>query len=98
MSEEKDRSVDKQEELKEKLKDMGVMQDENNPGPAAEKEKSSFLKTQWPVLLAIIVVMVFGWLYVFNDDSQTTTTTVADKGTAKTTVPSPYPYREGKEH
>lgn len=93
MSEEKDTSADKQEELKEKLKDMGVMQDENDTSPAPAEKKFSFLKSQWPVFLAIIAVMLFGWLYVFNDETQTTTTTVADKGADSTTIPSPYPYQ-----
>lgn len=92
MSEEKETSVDKQEELKEKLKDMGVMQDETKQtettrSTAPTEGKLSFLKSQWPVFMAIIAVMLFGWMYVFNDKTQTTTTTVADKGTSLPTTP-----------
>ena len=93
MSEEKDPSVNKQEELKEKLKDMGVMQDENEKRAAPAEETVSFLKSQWPVLVAIIAVMLFGWFYVLSDETQTAITTVANKGAGTTATQSPDPYQ-----
>ncbi len=85
MSEEKDSSLS-QEELKDKLKDMGVMQDEHS---APHAKKKSFLKDKWLIIFAVVVALGFWWWYT---DSQEATDTVADSsGDNTSTIATPYP-------
>lgn len=99
MSDEKDTSEDKQagtserlqakqqqEKLKEKLKDMGVMQDEH---VSPVKNKPAFFNRMLLVVMAAVVVAAgFWWWYTNNEQ---TTNTVADTGTSQAVTPYSLP-------
>ena len=67
MSEETEQTPDKQSELKEKLKQMGVMQDENAP----PREKASLIsRYKVPIILVILIAIVLFWWNGGGDDEQ----------------------------
>ncbi len=64
MTEEQASSEDKQSKLKDKLKDMGVMQDEN--ATPANKSKP-FWRGKLPILIVVIFAIGFIWWISTND-------------------------------
>jgi len=95
MSEEKDASSENQnephaklnaDEIKEKLKDLGVMQDEN---AAPQRKKSSFLKGKWPVLVAVVAAMILWWWVTGTE--QSSDELVSDETQPVTTIPHSLP-------
>jgi hypothetical protein len=102
MSENRDTSAENQheshaklqpDEVKEKLKDMGVMQDENT---IPTKKASPFIKEKWLVLVVVVGVLVFWWWIASNGQpdieqirNEQTTSSVANNETATTSSSLP---------
>ena len=108
MSEEKDTSNENQnephaklnaEQIKDKLKDLGVMQDEN---AAPKSKESSFLKGKWPVIVAVVAALILWWWVtgteqpteeLVSDESQQQVTSIPQSLPGEASQPAgPSPY------
>jgi len=93
MSEEEKTTADKQEALKEKLKDMGML-NEGTTASSQSQTKSSLMSGKWPVMLLIVAAVLIVWWWSAADqdtvDSEAVAENTAVPGNPSTSPPPGY--------